>query len=176
MKIKKQPTCNYLIEITVVFEPDFSNIAAARVQHPAGIAKEYKYSEQQLADFNDLVESVISVILHYSFEIVKETQSHKSYAYYIEFFPTDDDGNKWNESIGIKFRLANHANAGAESESARNVVERMVDKPRGEKIIFIKSFHIGSNEYPGPMSVIRAVDTICKGLKKGNYDILDKYR
>lgn len=171
MNIIAEFKSKHVIEIIVYDRPEFSNVAASRVTHPKSIKRKFKYSEQQLADFNDLVESVISVINYYQFEIINEIQSHKSYAYYIEFIPTDDNGDKWDESICIKFRLADHSNLGAESSQ----LKQRVPNANNHKITFVKSFCIGSRQYPGPMSVVVAVRNICKHLKNGDYAILDSY-
>lgn len=165
----------HIIDITLYMDPEITDVAAARVTHPKSISRKRKYSEQQLADFNDLVESVISILVHYNFDIIHESQSSQSYAYYIEFLPTDENGDVWDEVVGIKFRLADHRNKGAESEKARKVYDNYKQSAEKKRITVIKSFFIGSTQYPGPMSVITAIRDICKNLKDGNYDVLDKY-
>lgn len=169
----------HTIEITLFVDPeDIADVAtSSRVRHPQSVKKRYLYSDQQLADFNDLVDSVYSVIDHFDFDIVDEGQSKKSYSYYIDFFPTDQNSDRWDDSIQIKFRLSNHSNRGADNKSS-NTSNRGQNKGRDESdkpMIYVKSFMLGSKQYPGQFAIMQAVKKICISLKAGDYTVLDNY-
>lgn len=158
-------TKGYELEITVLLSPEEFSIAASRVNDLSNIAKADKYSAQQLADYNDFIDTIISIIEHHEFDIVNEEQSGHSYAYYVEFYPTDEYGERWNDFIKIKFRLADHENAGADNQDRRRGSRSKGPKPE----TYIMSFLIGSKKYPTAGSVIRRVREICNHLDYGDY-------
>lgn len=167
----------YVIEVTLLVYPkDVVDFAASeRVHHPSNVKKRYLFSDQQLADFNDLVDSVCSVIDHFGFDIVDEGQSKKSYSYYVSFFPTDQYGNRWDDTVEIKFRLANHLNYGSTNQiSDRFNKGKSIENYSAEQpMVYVKSFLLGSKQYPGQFAIMQAVKKICINLKAGDYSVLD---
>lgn len=162
--------------LEIVFQMDikgFDNVAASKVVHPKSVKKKYLITEEELVAFNDLVESVCSVIYAHNFDVIGEGQSGKSYSYYIDFFPTDENGDRWDESIRIKFRLSNHGNKGVNNRQINR--SRKGESESNSPLVFVKSFFVGGIQYPSQLAVMKAVDQICKGLKEGNYNVLSEY-
>lgn len=147
------------IEIIVYVDPAYIEHVAAGVQlhHPSS---KFKFTDKELENYTCFVDSMISPIESHKFYIVKEYQSSKSYAYYVDFFPVDKEGNLLDK-VHVIFRIAEHPlkrNSG-KSSSTR----------------FIKSFTINDVNYTDLLPFIERVDYICDRLQEGDYnELLEK--
>lgn len=156
----------YIIDIIIEFFELNDSIAANTqfkyIDHPKSIKKKNKLTDAQLVELNDAIESIISVLYEYKFKVLLQYHSKKSYGYYVDFHPRADTGELLDK-VRIRFRIANHKMIG--NEEKVSVSSRMQ----------IKSFYIGSKEYPDIIDVQNALDPICQGLKSGNYLVLRQY-
>lgn len=169
-RMKKEPTKWHTLVIELSFSEETDNVAAATyVSHPKNIKRSELYSEDRLEEFDYLVSNVINIVSSYKFDIVQTKQSPKSYAYYVGFFPTDDQGDRWEEGVKILVRLADHSNSGERTAT------KTIDIHPGEDVTIFRSFRVGSQQYPHEIDVIRAIKKICSQLKLGHYEVLDKY-
>ena len=178
MKIfSRNRTPKYVIDVVLYLDSELESMshlaASSRISHPKNVKKKLLLDSQQFAEYSDLVESVVSIIAHFNFDIVDEKQSKKSYSYYVDFFPTDENGDRWDESVRIRFRISNHANEGVDNQDIPFMLAHRFEK--GESMIYTKSFSVGSVDYPTRWSVMQAVKHICTELKMGNYSSVEAY-
>lgn len=153
---------NHIIDITIVFNEFISEleIAAATIQHPLGLSKNKRWSDEHLAAYSDFITSVESMIGG-RFKITKSYQSKKSYAYYIDFkVPVDDmeEAVVWT----VRFRIADHSE---KSDRAENL-------DFNSNLIF-KSIIIGDNlESSSPFNALNQIRRILNGLAVGDFNVL----
>lgn len=129
------------------------------LKDPVRLKDESKMSISDLNMWDDLIDSVISVLNDYEFDIIEHHQSGKSYSYYVSFYPTSEDGLRFDEPVKIVFRLSNHRN---DQDHSSNKIKRA----------FFKSFELDGEQYSNPVDIFFAIDEICKELQKGNYSVL----
>lgn len=130
------------------------------VRDPLSIKEKYRLSTEEINDWICFVDSVVSMIRDYDFDIVDEHQSGKSYSYYISFYPTSEDGRRFSKEIKVVFRLSDHRNEQEHTKSSKTI---------------FKNFEVNGEKYPSTYSVMMAVDRICESLQNGDYAVLDKY-
>lgn len=153
----KMRDAKYLIEIVFNYDYKFDDIAASeRVKHPTSVKKKFRMSDSQLQTYNDLVDSMIAPLIKRNFIINKEYQSKRSYAYYIDFYPVDREGNRHDESVRLLFRAAEHQMKHGE------------EGPVSEDLI-LKSFMLLGEEYKDPFALQRKVIDICEHLMDGDF-------
>jgi len=147
----------YLIEIVFNYDYKSDDVAASeRVKHPLNINKKFKMSDSQLQTYNDLVDSMIAPLIKRKFIINSEYQSKRSYAYYIDFYPIDREGNRYDESVRLLFRASDHAiQHGEEGQLSEDLV--------------LKSFLLFGEEYKDPFALQRKVIDICEHLMDGDF-------
>ena len=144
------------IEIVVYIDPSLpQEIAAVELHHPSS---KFKLTDEELQIYEDFVESMISPMQARGFKIIKEYQSNKSYAYYIDFYPVDKQGNLLDE-IHVVFRIADH--------DLSHGRQGAVSSER-----FIKSFTINNLSYDKMLPFIKRIGIICDHLQEGDYDEL----
>lgn len=147
----------YLIEITFNYDFNTSNIAASeRVKHPLNIKKKFKMSDSQLQTYNDLIDSMIAPLIKRKFIINNEYQSKRSYTYYIDFYPVDREGNRYDESVRLLFRAAD------------NVIQHGEEGQLSEDLV-LKSFLLFGEEYKDLFALQRKVIDICEHLMDGDF-------
>lgn len=153
---------SHTIDITIVFNEFVSEleIAAATIQHPIGLSKNKRLSDEHLTAYSDFITSVESMIGS-RFKITKSYQSKKSYAYYIDFkVPVDDmeDAAMWT----VRFRIADHSEKGDKAENL----------DFNNNLIF-KSIVIGDNlESSTPFNALNQIRRILNGLAVGDFNVL----
>ena len=145
------------IEIVIDVAYDFENIAAA-IEHPANISK--RVSETKLNILNEIVYSVMSAIHAQGFKIISTHQSKKSYSYYVKFWPVTDEGERLFP-IEFMFRISDH-----------NIKQ---NEYKESSIVRIINLQFGGVDFDNSVDLILAADEICKGLKKGDLSVLNKY-
>ena len=151
-----------VIEILINLEYTLDTVAAAEMNHPTSISKKKKLADYKLVILNDIVESVLSTIRGFGFDITRKHQSKKSYTYYVWFQPISETGEKL-VPVQIQFRISgDHVSRTEEDNSQYGSV-------------VVKSIFIGPNEYDNPVSVILAIEEMCKGLQKGDITVLSKF-
>lgn len=146
------------IQLNVIINLDYiyTDIAASEVNHPKNIRKSNRLDEAKLTILNDIVDSVVSVIRSYHFDIIKKYQSSKSYTYYIWFEPKTSDGRKLIP-VKIVFRISGDHR----SKSMEGAISEGVQ-------VIVRSINIGEDEYKDVLGVMNKVDKICKELSVGN--------
>lgn len=147
----------YIIEVVFNYGANSSEVAASnRVKQPNHIKRQYRLSDSQLQTYNDLVDSMIGPLLKRKFIINGEWQSKKSYAYYIDFYPVDRDGNKFPDHVRMIFRASDHDIVhGEEGLVAEDLV--------------LKSFTLMGETYKDPFSLQRKIIDICEHLMDGDF-------
>ena len=155
----------YIIEVIINTDTVHSDVAAATsyVKHPVSIKKSARMSNQELQFYNDFIDEMHTPILSRNFIIINEYQSKKSYAYYIDFYPVDRDGKKFDEAVRILFRVAEH-----------NQVHGTPDRVSEELII--KSFTLDGVTYPSPYRLRLKISDICEHLQDGDFDYVSNLR
>lgn len=166
--ITSKDTPGYLIDI-VFSTPAALAVAAATVSHPTSVKKRYLVDEQTLAEYNDLIDTAISIIKYYHFDLVKERQAKGSYSYYIDTFPTDENGVRWDDNIRIRFRFANHENEGVNNQKSNRFNRRSEFDDIPSEITYVRSYVIGTKSYPDKRYVISDFKKVCQHLKAGDY-------
>ncbi len=163
--IRSSKVPDHILPITVCFDAEGTDIAASDdlVSHPKNIKRKYRFSEDQLAAFNDIISTVCSVLKSHHFKVTKTYQSKKSYSYYIHFYPTDKNGDMWDESIVIVFSIREHSN--------KSISDGIIDSHEA----YVKTFLVGSKKYEHGIDVMKAVRSICDRLSEGDYSALDEY-
>ena len=153
----KMYDAKYLIEIVFNYEPNYEDVAAsARVSHPKSIKKSKRLTDAQLRTFNDLVDSMIGPLIKRKFIIKNEYQSKRSYAYYVDFYPVDRQGVKFNDTVRILFRASDHDLVhGEEGFVAEDLI--------------LKSFTLLGETYTDPFALQRKVIDICEHLMDGDF-------
>ena len=153
MKRYVQPLKTW-IEIVLYVDPELpQDIAAVKLRHPSS---RFKLTDDELQIYEDFVDSMLSPITAHGFKIVKDYQSSKSYAYYIDFYPVDKEGNLLDE-VHVIFRMAEHElKHGLKSSDNR----------------FIKSFVINNITYDKMLPFQQRIDFICDRLQEGDYEVL----
>lgn len=154
--------------VTLYFTQAYFDLVAATlfVDHKPNISTNKMYSDDQLLSYNDLIADVRGSLLSYGFVIDKEYQSNLSYAYYIEFFPTDENDEILPHVVRVKIRIGDHSNLGMDSTSTEI-------SPPGKAVL--RSFELGGARYPNEVALLNAIWGICDGLQQGDYSVLDKY-
>ena len=152
----------YYITISI-WKVDSERIAAEQyLKHLSTIPRSRKISDEELQELNDLIMSVMTIFKVNKFKVLPGKQSSDGYTWYAPFYPVLDTGELLDEYV-ISFRISNHWNKGI-TEGTDDVV---VDY---DKLTIIKSFTLGSDEYPNTVSIMRAVKEICTNLKYAGYD------
>lgn len=149
----------YVLDIEVECNDCWNNVAASIVNHLKNVKKKYLWSDDELTAYNDLIETILGLIKSHKFEILRNYQSRKSYAYYIDFLP-----NGSSEVIEIRFRITDHSKRSLNDETAFS-----------DSAPIIKSFVMGSKRYSNLVDIYKAVKNICDDLSKGDYSALSKY-
>lgn len=147
------------IEIIVDVAYDFDKVAAA-IEHPANISKRKRISETKLNILNEIVYSVMSAIHAQGFKVISTRQSKKGYSYYVKFWPVTDEGERLFP-IEFMFRISDH-----------NIKQ---NEYKDSAIIRIINLQFGGVDFDNSVDLILAADEICKGLKKGDLSVLNKY-
>ena len=154
----------YIILIDINTEVVQSNVAAANyVNHPKSVKRSIRMSDQELKFYNDFIDEMRTPILSRNFIILKEYQSKKSYAYYIDFFPIDHQGNRFQEAVRILFRVADHDTAYREDD-------------RVSEELIIKSFTLNGVTYASPYQLRKKISDICDHLQDGDFDYVSNLR
>jgi len=118
--------------------------------HIRELAIEYNStSESRTEEFSYLINSVISIIKSYEFDIVQTKEDPTKFSYCIEF------------------------ESGSEEQVEFCMVLNPTDMSSNSTIF--RSFRVGSQQYPHEIDVIRAIKKICSQLKLGHYEVLDEY-
>ena len=157
---------DYVLDIIMTVGPrDALNVAATKIVHPKNIKRKYLMSADSLAEYDDMICMVVNRIEYKGFEILDEKQSSKSYAYYVDFLPKDENGNYWDACIRIRFRIADHDNHSMDYPNTRN------NNSEAYKLVR-KSFVLGDDEYPTPYSLVKGVEKILDNLQNGDYSDL----
>ena len=155
MKRYVHPIKNW-IEITlhVIPENKIQDIAAVTLKHPNS---KFKLTDEELQIYEDFVESTLSILYGHDFKIIKDYQSRRSYAYYINFYPVSKDGEIL-DLVKVIFRIAEH--------------EMKHGEEGIQKDVFIKSFTINNITYDKIMPFRERVSYLCDRLQEGDYDQL----
>lgn len=147
----------YFIDIVFNYGPRNSTIAASdRVKQPKIISDTNRLSQSQLNTYNDLVDSMLGPLVKRKFIINREWQSTRSYAYYVDFYPVDRQGNRFDNLVRIIFRAAEHDITHGE--------EGLVDED-----LILKSFTLMGETYKDPFDLQRKVIDICEHLMDGDF-------
>ena len=155
----------YEIELVVEFDTvlDERDVAAAlRIDTKPAIPKNKRIDEHALEIYQDAINTVYGVISSHEFKIVSEFQSVGSYSYYITFLAdrpqSDGEDDVPPVPIAFKFRISNH-----ELRGGRDNI--------GVKAVF-KTFRLGGELYPDPVSLCDGVDRACDAIKAGDFSKL----
>lgn len=160
--IKSTTYAKYYITVSV-YKVEADSIAATEyLKHLDTIPESRRISEEELEKLNDVISSVISVLHVNEFDVLPGHQSADGYTWYAPFYPVLNTGEELNEYL-IVFRLSNHYNKGISEESS--VIDTKVMK-------IIKSFTLGSSEYPTVVALLRAVKDTCNDIKYAGYDAI----
>lgn len=147
-----------VMDIHIMVESAEDNRLVASYIHPPSIRAEYKLSEIQLGAYEDFIDTVISIINHYGFEINKSYQSKKSYAYYVEFKVFDIEESNWL----VRFRISAHNSS--TFKDIQNVNYRTI----------FRKIMIGTDkEFTSYSQAIKGIDYICKGLAIGDLEVIN---
>lgn len=143
------------IEITLYVNPSLpQEIAAVKLRHPSS---KLKLTDEELQIYEDFVETILSVINGHDFRIIKDYQSKRSYAYYVDFYPVSKTGEIL-DLVHVIFRVAEHTMKHGEDGLNKNV--------------YVKSFVINDIEYDKIMPFRNRVSYLCDRLQEGDYDEL----
>lgn len=162
--IRTQLAPDHVLKITIELS-DEDNIAAQtdlKYLHKVNISRKKQLSSDQIAKLDQLISNVFDILNSFRFVITDKNtkQSSKSYSYYITFFPTDSNGNKWSGSVQVQFEVRDHRS------------KTHPDAGQIQENLFIKAFFVGSQKCFSTDGVLVQVKKICRELQKGNYDIL----
>lgn len=149
--IQSSVEINHIIEVILNFEPKSIIESSDKVEHPDSISKKHRLTDDQLRNFNDLVESMTAPLYARKFVINNECQSKKSYTYYIDFTPVDRDGNVFDDQFRMLFRASDH---NIKHGSEGHVAEGMI----------LKSFTLLGKKYTNPFLLQRKISDICNHL------------
>lgn len=149
----------YIDIIIVMDNLYYSDIAAnLKVKHPDNISEDQKWPDEQLAFYNDFLDTVEIEIKKY-FKIDRQGQSN-SYSYYFEF---DTNINTWK----LRIRISDHYVPGTKAKpdySKNDNVRRL-----------FRQIIIGSDkEFTSYPKAADAISEICKGISEGDLDIISK--
>jgi len=137
--------------------------STTKIHDRTNIKKKFRYTDSELDAYDDFIVNMLNVLETYKFDIIREYQSKKSYTYYVEFYPTDHFNNRLDKFL-LVIRIGDHkmkSSRGSETIKSNNKV--------------IKSFWIGSTQYPSTYKIRESLIKICEELQDENYDILDEY-
>ena len=149
------------IDVVIVFDVYSmdEDIAAARAQHPENLPEEKRWTDTQLAFYNDFLDSAADAIEEY-FVISSEGQSDDSYSYYMDFHANIDD---WT----VRYRISDHFRRRAKNKTVSSKNDRVHRLFRQIIIGPDKEF----TSYP---NAVKAIGEICKGISEGNLDVISK--
>lgn len=156
-----------VIDITIHFDYENSDIAAGMfINHPS-IRKKYKISQAQLDELDEFIGNVLSMLYNFGFKIIGKGQSRKGYSYYIDFYPVDSEGNTL-ELWQIRFRISDHRqNTGKDRRTDR--IDDMTVRSNKSHVL-IKSFEIGQGrKFTTLSSAMLEMKRICESLRDGEY-------
>ena len=158
----KEP--KYIIEIIINTEVSESEVAASeKIKHPLSVKKKNRLSDDELRLYNDFIDSMRTPIISRNFIIIREYQSKKSYAYYIDFDPVDKQGQPFNGPVRIQFRFAEHNQKHGKAENTSSD-------------LIIKSFTFNDITYDSYYPIFKKVIDICNHLQEGDFEYVTMYR
>lgn len=159
---------NYIgiIDIVMYFEPRESKIAANRWISQDNVPENERITNYQLSFYDDFIDTLRSIMIHYFGKIISGQQSSKSYSYYINVetkFPNSDLPSIWQ----FRLRASNHVRP-------RNRKDPAYSTGGNTRKIF-RSIVIGKDEeFKSYHQAILAVDKICKDISTGNFDAISE--
>ena len=137
--------------------------SGSKIQDRTNIKKKFRYTESELDAYDDFITNMVNVLVTYNFDIIGEYRSNIGYNYYVEFYPTDHFNNRLDKFL-LVIRIGDHKmKSSRDSETIKS----------NNKVI--KSFWIGSEQYPSTYKIRESLIKICEELQNENYDILDEY-
>ena len=150
---KPTPTLHIVIEIR---DADVQVVASDEFQelkHP-NIKKSKKKSDWWLKQVNDIVGSIKGR----KFKILKAYPSKKSYTYYIQFQPTDREGNLWDQELELQIELRDHTS------------ETHLDLGQVGENFFVKAYYLEDELVEGPYKLMQKIWKILDECREGNFD------
>ena len=163
-KLIRNTDPKYYITVTI-YKVESKKVAAEQyLQHLKTIPESRKISDEELQELNDLIMSVMSVFKVNNFKILPGHQSSDGYTWYAPFYPVLDTGELLDEYV-VSFRISNHPNKGITEGTDESVLDY-------DKMTILKSFTLGTPEYPSIVSILRAVKDLCINIKYVGYDAI----
>lgn len=161
--IKSSTKTKNKLVILLELDESYEQIAAGQFIKPvSNISKKFQLDDEQIAAYDDFINSIRSVLLARKFEIIEEYQSDSSYSYYIVLYPVTEAGTKL-DAFEIEFCISDHKNKGLNENKTTTSHNRI-----------FKSFIVGGNRYPSTVAVMIAVSEVCDRLKNADYSVLDE--
>lgn len=155
----KIPTLTFDIEVDV----EYTQVAAdTLVSHPISISKKKKLKDVYVSILNEVSMSVLNTVVKNGFKIVRQGQSKKSYTFYLEYYPTNNE-NVVYTSFAVIFRISDH-----------DLTYDELDMIQSGNVV-IKSFNLGKYKFKNYERVFPVVEDICNALKQGDTSVLTKY-
>lgn len=147
------------IDIIIVMDCNMQNMCAqSKVKHPENIPEDEKWSDTQLAFYNDFLDSVENSIQKY-FIIDNQNQS-VSYSYYFEFHTNI-------ENWVLRVRISDHV-----IPHTRNRPD--FNKNDNTKKLFRQIIIGPDKEFTSYPQAANAIDEICEGIHERDLDIISK--
>lgn len=82
------------------------------IEYRSNVKQEQQLTTKELDEYESIINEVYNILTYeYGFVIFNNYQS-TTYSYYIDFMPTDLNGNRLPERFEIQFRISNHVGSG----------------------------------------------------------------
>jgi len=157
------------IEIVIAFNNIEDLVASNRVSQINQLPENQKYTDEQLNWYNDLIDSIYSVIEDYAgFNIIDSYQSSQSYSYYIEFEAVDKNGQSLGD-FTIKFRISDHIEPHKHHHNTR-----AKQQAKRNHVTIFRSITVNGVTTNGLIDTVNLVTQICDGLLEGDLNVLDE--
>lgn len=160
------------LEIEAVFNTAMKQEVAANARielEDRDMPEEYQLSYNQYVAYKNFVNSVVSVIRNFGYEMLEQYQSSKSYSYYITFKPDRYYGFEDDIQLNVIFRLSDHG-----QQISPKLVEEADNDSNPKKELktegrVFKEFVVEGVRCENIADALVQVKSICKDLKVGDY-------